>query len=97
VGFSGFFLNLQDNGPQVTSLTTLKTNFLEKTMTQRNEVLLAKVRESGWSIEEITCLTRIPEITIYNILSGREEAGSAVYQQFAWVLGCEVEELTNGA
>jgi ribosome-binding protein aMBF1 (putative translation factor) len=70
---------------------------LEEVMNQNNQALLSKVKESGWSIEELAGLTRIPEIVIYDILAGRHDAGLAVLNKFALVLGCSVEELSNGS
>ena len=62
-----------------------------------NEALLNKIRESGWRVEELAGVTRIPEITIYNILAGRQEVGLADLRIFARVLGCDVKELKSGA
>jgi len=58
--------------------------------------LLKAVRESGWSVEEISGLTRIPEISLYRILSGVEDPGEAAFERIAKVIGCKVEELFSG-
>ena len=55
--------------------------------------LLDALRESRFSIEEISGLTKIPEIILYKIFSGDEKAGDAGCARIAMVLGCAPEEI----
>ena len=57
------------------------------------EKLLNAVRESRFSIEEISGLTRIPEIILYKIFSGDEKPGDAGCARIAAVLGCDPQEI----
>lgn len=58
-----------------------------------NPKLLRAVRVSGWLVEEISGLTRIPEISLYRILSGIEDPGVEAFARIAAVLDCGVEEI----
>lgn len=57
------------------------------------EKLLNAVRESRFSIEEISGLTHIPEIILYKIFSGEEKPGDAGCERIATVLGCAPQEI----
>ena len=63
------------------------------TETGYNVTLLKAVRQAGWSIEELSGLTQIPESILYKFLNGMDEPGEASRHRIAGVLGCEVDEL----
>lgn len=58
-----------------------------------NLKLLRAIRKSGWSIEEISGLLRIPESIVYKILSGDECPGDVARQRFATILDCKIGDL----
>ncbi|MFZ2447501.1 MAG: helix-turn-helix transcriptional regulator [Syntrophobacteraceae bacterium] len=55
--------------------------------------LVHKIAASGWSIEELSGLTRIPETSIYRILRGEENLGGEALQRLAVLLNCAAHEL----
>ena len=51
------------------------------------------VRESGWIIEDLCGVTRIPSKEMYEILAGLYDPPESAKSRMAAALGCEVGEL----
>lgn len=58
--------------------------------------LLALIRQSGWKIEEVAGLIKMPESALYKIIRGEQGYGAETIYSFTEVLGCTLEELLEG-
>lgn len=58
----------------------------------RNE-FLKRIRESGWRLEEISGLARIPLRSLYEICAGLTDPPVGDRERLALALGCEVHEI----
>jgi transcriptional regulator with XRE-family HTH domain len=58
-----------------------------------NKKLLRAIRKSGWLLEELAGLIRVPEPILYRILTGITQPDEGTKSRIAAVLDCEVSEI----